>query len=317
MIFNKDNSGTDEIHNVVGQYFKSNKFDVIEGEIISAEEGICQEIGATLFERVDNYYNSGTSRTGENVQDDNLLKLVQAAVATLAIYRYFQQNLVGHEDTGRKIAINKDNESMPWQWQVDRDDEAMLDKYYRSLDALYKFLEREDIAEWVASPLKKRLEGCFVKSMDQFQQVYPIENSSRMFYILVPFMMECQERIIRPIVGLETYNKLATGKVDGVKEIYDAAQRCIPLYAIITAVKRMSIKVLPTMIVRRFTASFQGGKAGGNIDDKATQILLQTLLAEAMEAKEELQKIVSQNTNPAKDAKLLPDNDPNNKYCLT
>lgn len=316
MIFNKNNSGSDEIHSVVGQYFKANKFEVIESEIISAEDTIRQEIGEKLFERVSKYYNSAAASTGGDSQDDKLLQLMQSSVATLAIYRFFQQNLVGHEDAGRKIAINKENESMPWQWQVDRDDEAMLDKYYRTLDALYKFLDKEKIAEWTGSPLKKRLEQCFVKSVDQFQQVYPIENSFRMFYILVPFMVECQERVIRPVVGDEAYKKMVAGETDDIQNMYEATQRVIPLYAIITAVKRMSIKVLPTMIVRRFTSSFQGGKAG-NIDDKATQSLLQTLSAEAMDAKEELQKIVTQNFNPAKDAKLLPDNDPNNNFFQT
>lgn len=143
--------------------------------------------------------------------------------------------------------------------------------------------------------------------------MFPIEDSPRMFYILVPFMQEVQERIIRPIVEDEAFAQMASGTVsEELQEQFAAAKRCIPLYAVITAVKRMSVKVLPTMIVRRFTASFDGG-CGGDMDDATTRRLLQTLKQKAVAAKTERQKAATNRRNPAEDIRLVPDNDPRKK----
>ena len=150
-----------------------------------------------------------------------------------------------------------------------------------------------------------------------FQAVFPLEDSPRMFYILVPFMLEAQDRIIRPIVGEEAFERMKAGDIgEDLAEQFATAKLCIPLYAVITAVKRMSVKILPTMIVRRFSDSFQGGR-GGNIDDAATRKLLCTLEQEATDAKTELKKAVTNRRNPARHVALLPDNDPSKKYCLT
>ncbi len=123
-------------------------------------------------------------------------------------------------------------------------------------------------------------------------------------------MLEVQERVIRPIVGEEAFEQMKSGTIpEKLSEQFAAAKLCIPLYAIITAVKRMSVKVLPSMIVRRFSDSFQGGR-GGDIDDSTTRKFLHTLQQEALDAKTELQKAVTDRRNPARDVALIPNNDP-------
>ncbi len=317
MIFNKNDNGPTELQQLVGTYFRSNDFSVIAPEIESAARTVRQLIGSALYERAEKHYMETDEKPDETTVDDRLVKAVQLPVAQLAMVRFYQQNIVSHEDGGRKVKIHDGSEKMPWQWQYDRDDQALLDKYYRALDDLYTFLEESTIVEWERSPLRQKLATCFVKDLDAFQSVFPIEDSPRMFYILVPFMLEAQDRIIRPIVGNEAFERMGTGAItEELSEQFAAAKRCIPLYAVITAVKRMSIKVLPTMIVRRFTASFEGGR-GGDMDDAATQRLLRTLEQEAAAARTELQKAVTNRRNPAEDIRLVPDNRPDKKYCLT
>ncbi len=317
MIFNKHDNGPTEIQQLVGTYFRSNDFSVIASEIESASRTVRRLIGPTLFDRAERHYmNADDTDDGESL-DDQLVQSIQLPIAQLAMVGFYQQNILSHEDGGRKVKIHDGSEKMPWQWQYDRDDQALLDKYYRALDDLYAFLEENDIEEWEQSPLRQKLATCFVRDLDTFQEVFPIEDSFRMFYILVPFMQEVQERIIRPIVGDDAFDRMKSGDVsEELLERFEAAKRCIPLYAVITAVKRMSIKVLPTMIVRRFTASFEGGR-GGDMDDAATRNLLRTLEQEAAAAKTELQKAVTARRNPAKDVSLVPENDPQKKYCRT
>lgn len=317
MIFNKNNEGAAELQRLIGTYFRSNNFSVIESEIKSAAGAVRRQIGPEVFDRAEKYYNSDEFNPQNDTLDLQLLKAIQAPVALLAMVRFYQQNTLSHEDGGRKVKINEGSEKMPWQWQYDRDDDALLDKYYRALDDLYVFLEEKSVPEWQKSPLRTKLAACFVKDLDTFQEVFPLEDSHRMFYILVPFMLEVQERIIRPIVGDTEYEKMKTAPVPAeLAEQFAAAKRCIPLYAIITAVKRMSIKVLPTMIVRRFSASFQGSR-GGDMDDAATRALLQSVGSEAIDAKTELQKAVTQRRQPVRETDLVPQNSRNKKYFMT
>lgn len=317
MIFNKDNNGAEEIQTLVGIYFQSNDFGVIESEIKSASVTIRRLIDTPIFERAENHYHSAAYDDQKEDVDTQLVKNVQATIAQLAMVRFYQQNILSHEDGGRKVKIHEESEKMPWQWQYDRDDQALLDKYYRTLDELYNFLEESGIEEWKASPLRQKLAECFIKDIDAFQSVFPIEDSSRMFYLLVPFMLEVQERVIRPIVGEEAFEQMKSGTIpEKLSEQFAAAKLCIPLYAIITAVKRMSVKVLPSMIVRRFSDSFQGGR-GGDIDDSTTRKFLHTLQQEALDAKTELQKAVTDRRNPARDVALIPNNDPTKKFCST
>jgi hypothetical protein len=245
------------------------------------------------------------------------VKKLQTAVAMLAMYRYYQQ-VLSHEDGGRKLKIATDTEKHPWAWELERDDQALLDKYHRALDELYIFVEANNIAEWKESRISKDRSVCLVRDLDTFQRAYPLEDSHRMFYLLVPFMLEIQVRHIIPIVGKNNFDKMLLGEgldADQAAQL-EAARRCIPLYAVITAVKRMSVKLLPTMIVRRFTDSFQG-KRGGNFEQDAERRLLQTLEQEAADAKTELQRVVAKCRNPFTDGDLVPNNDPRRKFCMT
>ena len=317
MIFNKDQQGPIELQHIVGTYFRSNNFSAIESEIKSAAGTVRRLIGSPVFDRAQRHYDSAEFGSQVEALDTQLVRAIQTPVAMLAMVRFYQQNTLSHEDGGRKVKINEGSEKMPWQWQFERDDDALLDKYYRALDDLYIFLEEHSIEEWRNSPLRLKLAGCLVKDLDTFQEVFPLEDSHRMFYILVPFMLEVQDRIIRPIVGDEEFEKMKMNPLPAeLAEQLAAAKRCIPLYAIITAVKRMSIKVLPTMIVRRFSASFQGSR-GGSMDDAATRALLQSVEMEAVDAKTELQKTVTKRRLPMHDADLVPQNSPKKKYFMT
>ena len=157
MIFNKDNDGAKEIQTLVGTYFQSNDFAVIESEINSASRTIRKLIGPGIFDRAEKYYRTPEFTAQDGGIDSQLVTAIQTAIAQLAMVRFYQQNILSHEDGGRKVKIHEESEKMPWQWQYDRDDQALLDKYYRSLDELYTFLEEEQIEEWKTSPLRQKL----------------------------------------------------------------------------------------------------------------------------------------------------------------
>jgi hypothetical protein len=316
MIFNKKDKGATELFNATGTYWQTNDFAVIRSEVESAETSVRSLVGEALFDRAEAFYKREDDVVQDNV-DSSLVKKLQTAVAMLAMYRYYQQ-VLSHEVGGRKLKIATETEKHPWAWELERDDAALLDKYHRALDELYIFVEKNEIAEWKQSRISKDRAACLVRDLGTFQRSYPIEDSHRMFYLLVPFMLEAQERHIVPVVGKDNFEKILLGEDldEDLTAQLEAARRCVPLFAVITAVKRMSVKILPTMIVRRFTDSFQG-RRGGNLDQDAERRLLQTLEQEAADAKTDLQKVVAKCRIPFNEDDLVPKNDPRRKFCMT
>lgn len=316
MLFNKDNKGPAELQELLGIYYQTNRYSVIATEIELAESDLRRMIGPALFERAEKHYHNSDYVANCADFDSKIVQAIRRPVAALAVYRFYQQNTVGHEDEGRKVKLDKDNESIPWKWQIEMDNQALLDRYHRLLDAMYLFFEENDVKEWSEAPVHTRLKNSLVRSLSEFQDVFPIENSYYLFYLLVPFMIEAQDRAIVPVVGSENFKKILDGDTteDDLREIASAAKKCIPLYAIQTAVKRMSVRILPDAIVRRFSASFQGGKAEDAGDIATTRYLLHTLEEETTTALTQLQKAVTKRRNVAAEYDPLPENNPRNKY---
>ena len=317
MIFNKKDTGTTELFNATGSYWQSNDFSVIRSEVESSCSTVRGLIGKQLFDRAEAHYLGAEFDPEAGDTDTILVKRLQTAAGMLAMYRYYQ-SILSHEDGGRRFKVNDESEKTPFAWQFERDDQALIDKYYRALDELYILLEESNIPEWEQSRVFQDRAMCLVRDLDTFQRAYPIEDSHRMFFLLVPFMLEAQDRHIVPIIGADNFARMVTGEEldDNLRQQAAVAKLCIPLYAVITAVRRMSIKILPTMIVRRFTDSFQG-KRGGNLDREAEHHWLRMLEQEADDAKTELQRIVSGCRNPFTEADLVPKNDPHKKFCTT
>ena len=83
---------------------------------------------------------------------------------------------MSHEDSGRKVKISE-NEKLPWAWQIEKDDAVLRDTFFRTLDELYLFLEQTDIKEWKDSPLRTQQQQSILRTLDQFESIYPLDGS--------------------------------------------------------------------------------------------------------------------------------------------
>ena len=133
-------------------------------------------------------------------------------VAYKAMHHFYQRNLVSHEDSGRKVKISE-NEKLPWAWQIEKDDAVLRDTFFRTLDELYLFLEQTDIKEWKDSPLRIQQQQSILRTLDQFESIYPLDGSFYTFYTLIPFILEVQQRFVKPIAG-ERYMSLLVLSID-------------------------------------------------------------------------------------------------------
>ena len=183
MLFNKNDNGAVELYELTGTYCPSNNFEAIAGELNDAAREVANLVGEGVVSAAKQAYDEDSNA--------ELVKAVQLPIACLAMMRYFRQTTVLHQDSGRKITAG-DDEKVPFEWMIDRDDRAMQEKYYRSLDALFAYLEKNEIQGWKESYLRRNMQFSIVKDIHTFESVYPIEQSYYLYFMLLPLIVELQ-----------------------------------------------------------------------------------------------------------------------------
>lgn len=310
MIFNKNNRGSEELRALTGSYYNNNNFDKMVPHIEIVKEDVIKIINKDVYARAENAYVSDNP----SELDKMLVNCVQLPIAIFATLRMYQRNDISHEDTGRKVKIDKDNESIPWEWQLDNDNKLHLDDYYKAVDRLISLLDENenDITEWKDSDAKKLANSLLIKNADQFDEYYPIERSGRMYVLLLPFIREAERRYIKKVLG-DDYERFVTGKDLTEEEkdmIRDYVCPPIPLIAISIALRRLPLGLIPIGVVRNYTSASQTMHASepAELDDIYT--VSGKLMAEAQLMINELK----QERNPSEGYQLIPNNCRCNKY---
>ena len=233
-----------------------------------------------------------------------LLDAVRLPIACLAICNWAKQNLISHEDTGRKMKVDE-SEKTPFEWMVDRDDRELREKYYRAMDALYSHLEVTE--DWEHPVLKDSL----IKSLAELEWVFPVEGSYYCFYMMLPLFVEVQRTKLKRFLGAEKYESLLKSHDSGLEY---PVRRFVVLEALTIAVKRWSLSAFPLMIARRFSPSYQGNRESSAASIEEMEWYLNELAVQSSVAREEILEELAQGENRWKDVAVIPENDRRNKF---
>lgn len=253
-----------------------------------------------------------------DADEQKFLQAVQRAVAYLAIGRYASLTGLSHGDTGRKIKTDE-NEKIPFEWMIDRDDREMRERYFRALDALFALLETaapetEWEEAWKKSEARILAMSLIMKTLHDVECVYPLEHSRYMFHMLAPVIKEIQDTRLLNIIGTDRLQKLIDGD-SSVQNIRNQSIRLTVLLAMATAVKRWSVEVFPLSVARRFYPSYQGNRASVQTSTAEMEWFIDKLESQAKDAALELQTAIT--GNPYEGIELVPENSPRNKYFTT
>ena len=312
MIFNRDSNGAEELHLITGNYYASNDFLLIEQDIRDATDDVARTIGRPLMEKVDKAYNSISS---EDLPDaDTLIPLVQRPVALLACVRFFRRNDVSHEDSGRKVKVSTDDsEKIPWEWQLDRDDEVHMEQYYRSMERLIAYLNDTKNKDWLDTESVKLAETLIIRSADAFERYFPIQSSARLYLLLVPFIREVQIRAIRPAYGAEKWPELLGDTAVPETDTHFAACKATALLAMSQAIRRMPLQLIPSGVIRGYLAeNGMGASVPATLDEVSR--LSSWLEADAADWLERMKVFRDGDSG---DLEVLPKNCKHNKYFVT
>jgi len=290
MILDKINKGNEELRTLTGSYYKSNEFDKVSVKIMLASEDLALLIGQPIFDRAEAHYlsdnylalvdepvegeaDSGSGGEGLPAPDyallDKLVQAIQLPIAFLATLWHYQGNDISHEDTGRKMKVDKTSESIAWEWQYNRDDAAALRNYQKAYDRLIRFLNAnaDKLPEWKDSTAKKESLSLFISTAEHFNRLFAIDDSPVFFLRIAPIMREIERKHIKPILGTEKFNELKTliqsgGEIsEQNQELIDFICDPIPLLTMSMAVKRFSLTVIPEGVVQNFFSERSTTKA--------------------------------------------------------
>lgn len=296
MLFNKNDNGSVELYELSGTFQAATPFSAVATEVISAQMEVARVVGDAVVAKAEAIY------AQENISSENqeYLDMVRRPVAFLAICNFSRITGLTHGASGRKMTVG-DNEKVPFEWMIDRDDREMRERYYRSLDALFGYLTAKNDSDWKATPIYQRTAQLLVPSLSAMEQVYPVAHSQYTFFMMVPLMEETQAKLLSEAGGTEI-----------PEAQLPAARRFIVLKALVLALRRWALSVFPTEVARQFAPSYQGNKEKRVATTEEIDWAVAKLEEQASQAESEVLAEVKE--NPYKGFPLIPENDPKNKY---
>lgn len=297
----------DLLRELTSNYYANNDFEKIKGEIELATEELELIVGSEVIELARQQLTAA-----EQERDGLLLRKVQRPIALLATLHLYQKNDLSHEDDGRKFKVSTDGqEKLPWEWQLDRDDQIHMNEYYKSVDALVRYLNVVRPQAWVEGNTYKMSQLLLVRNGSQLAGYYPVEQSERTYLLLMPFLREAQRKTIQPCYGSGFEQLLAEDQLPESDAHFAACEACVML-ALSYALRRLPLRLLPGGIVKYYMA--ENGMKGG----EACTIEEVKRVSEWMEkdAKQWIEQMKRYRDGSNPDYQLTPNNSKRNKYMV-
>lgn len=308
---------SEELRKLTGSWYESNHFSKIETDVILETEELAKVVGDELIE----YAESLATKTPRTAEETELLERVQLPIALMAVFRYAQSNLVSHEGNGRTVKIDSDNEKMPWEWMLDRDDAAHIIKAQRATDRLIAYLEKKQISQWVNSPAKTAVKALFVNNTEVFGEYYPIDNSARFYFLATSLIREVQTVEVKKSLASDYAILLNAFQNNGLSdrqlELLDLTRRAIVLRTIALAVRRLNTQVLPMGVVKSMISASQTSNTSRPASVDEISYFAKRIDQDADKAIDEIKRWRHAEYADDLDYQLLPKNNPKGKFART
>lgn len=303
MLFNKYNTGGDELRELLGFIDASTNFKRWITWVELTVRQVTSLTGAGVYAVLDAHYNSehyeynGTGNETElstpklsEIKEwkklDGAVRKFQLANALFAYVRLLPSLDAGHGNGGRKKAIGETEKGLTAVEQY-KDETNILNLGYEALEDLLSYLEANAIQEWLTSETRKSTANLLVPTLEIFNQYFKID-SARLFYTLVPMIREVQNRQVVPLIKATRIPEIleaqkATDPTDPQKALISITENYIRLPLVLAtmalALKRLPVEILPEGIVQ--TQIVGTVKEKLIVNEKTRLTLIQSLEADA------------------------------------
>ena len=98
-------TSSDQLRFLTGSFYANADFERVQHFVETVQREVARIVGQTVMDWMEN--------DGFNSEATDACK---TAIAYMATLRYYRLNDISHEDMGRKVKIDKDNEARPFEW---------------------------------------------------------------------------------------------------------------------------------------------------------------------------------------------------------
>lgn len=302
MLFNKNDNGSQELYELTGTFYASTKYSSIASDVEHATLELAKIVGQEIIRAAEEEYIKESP-------DMEFLNKVRMPVAVLAVADFSRQNIVSHEDSGSKVKVD-DNEKVPFEWMIDRDNMEQKERYYRSVDALCAYLV-DSGRDWSG---KAPSGDCIISGLEDFEAVYPINGSYYTFYMFRQLLIDVQRRELMKVVGEDDISAAISSPGT---PLACAMREFVVLKALVKGVKRWSVAVFPIEVARGFSPSYQGNRETSKATIREIEWFIGKIEEQAAEAMQEILSLADNAKNTYDGFPLIPRNNPREKYFTT
>jgi hypothetical protein len=311
-----------DIKSLLGYVDSDINFKNLEPDLRTATNDIIDLIGEEIYDKAVELYNNG------EIADENkdFLLAIRYPIAVNAYRLMAPTSDVAHTNNGRK-ARQDDGEKQVFEWMLDRDNAAQEKRYYRALDDLIKYLEKQPLVSplkviWINSEAFKKSHELFIRTVSEFNNFYTID--SRLLLLkLQPGISDCELYEIRPRIGskfeelkLKLKNEIEITDIKDL-QLLRLIKRATAYSSLAWAMARFSVQLLPEGILQHYTSdrgTTQSKKPSLKSEVEATR---QAFQSDADKALAEIEKMTQPEPEPIDDIQIIPDINCGDKYFST
>jgi len=299
----------EDIKSAAGWIYSSMDFDALLPDIESATEDLIRVVGSDVYDRVAEYHQSLIEPVSETDDDEDtqsdselsaeaelnaeLLRLMRCPIALNALLSYMQSADISHETDGRKVKIDKDSESIPWEWQIEKDNAAMRNKAARATDRLIRYMDEniDDIDEWADSAQRADIRSLFVPDAATFDRIAPIDESRLFFIRVLPFIRRADAAIRERVPSYATIKAhlVADTLTTPEQAIVNIAREIVVYDTMSLAIRRLSVLVMPDAVVQTFHSDSQTLKAGQVPSEESIKLAVESWKKDKEDAERRLE----------------------------
>jgi hypothetical protein len=293
ILFTLDENGSDLLQKLLG--FSDADFKIInlKSDIVSATDEIIELIGSTIYDTIAATFEAESATD----LDKELLYRTQLAIAFNAYRTFAPDNDISHTNSGRKARVD-DHEKPAFEWQIDRSNKSLERKYYKAVDAILNFLDK-NVPAWKATDVYKESHRLFVRTTKDFDDYFDIGRSRLLLVKLLPGLRLAETSEIRPRLGNVLYDemkaKLIAGELVDVDILSKIKEACV-YKAIAWGMGRLSVQLFPEGVLQNKVSDRVTSQAKSPTLKSEPESVAQKMNSDASQALHELEQLVAKLT---------------------
>lgn len=241
MILDKLFTSIADFRNYVPDLEANKTFASLNANAVSAYKQICIIISKDVYKTI--------SEIEDTADPDEMKEALKTAIANLTISKQLVFDSINRRKNNIEV-YKYELEEMKRNYQA---------SYYDAMDTLISLLNDSTIEAWKNSTYYKLIDSLKIKSAQDFDAIYPIDQSYLFFFRCIPLQKEVLDEKMEGIFSRAISNESANALLN----------RALAKYTIATALKRFDILEFPEVI----RGLFKDSKISRSGDLEQTRIL--------------------------------------------